>query len=130
MAPSRSRRTGSHKAHSLARQWKTKRRHRDLDQIHQDLLPENAAKLVRQEPDADLPGSAQHYCLHCARYFVDLKSMKDHFKSKVHKRRLKQLSEEPYTQEEAERAAGMGWYIPPKTIEVHTQPLDEMEESS
>lgn len=44
--------------------------------------------------------------------------------------RLKQLSEEPYTQEEAERAAGMGSYIPPKKIEVHTQPLDEMDESS
>ncbi|XP_063167883.1 zinc finger protein 593 [Candoia aspera] len=130
MAPRSSRRTGSHKTHSLARQWKTKRRRRDLDQIHQDMLPENAANLLRQEPDPDLPGNAQHYCLHCARYFIDLKSMKDHFRSKVHKKRLKQLSEEPYTQEEAERAAGMGSYIPPKKIEVHTQPLDEMDESS
>ncbi|XP_034976628.1 zinc finger protein 593 [Zootoca vivipara] len=129
MAPSRCRRTGSHKAHSLARQWKTKRRRRDLDQIHEDMLPEKSAKLLRQEPDPDMPGSAQHYCLHCARYFVDLKSMKDHFRSKVHKKRLKQLSEEPYTQEEAERAAGMGSYIPPKKVEVHTQPLEEMEES-
>lgn len=48
-------------------------------------------------------------------------------------RRLKQLSEEPYTQEEAERAAGMGSYIPPKKVQVQTQPLDEaleMEASS
>uniref|UniRef100_A0A0B8RPE2 Zinc finger protein 593 n=1 Tax=Philothamnus irregularis TaxID=1899461 RepID=A0A0B8RPE2_9SAUR len=130
MAPKSSRRTGSHKTHSLARQWKTKRRRRDLDQIHHDMVPENATKLLRQELDPDLPGSAQHYCLHCARYFIDLKSMKDHFRSKVHKKRLKQLSEEPYTQEEAERAAGMGSYIPPKKIEVHTQALDEMDESS
>ncbi|KAK9394732.1 zinc finger protein [Crotalus adamanteus] len=130
MAPKSSRRTGSHKAHSLARQWKTKRRRRDLDQIHHDMLPENATKLLRQELDPDLPGNAQHYCLHCARYFIDLKGMKDHFRSKVHKKRLKQLSEEPYTQEEAERAAGMGSYIAPKKIEVHTQPLDEMDESS
>ncbi|KAF7242376.1 hypothetical protein EYD10_11209 [Varanus komodoensis] len=130
MAPRSCRRTGSHKAHSLARQWKAKRRRRDLDQIHQDMLPENSSKLLRQEPDPDMPGSAQHYCLHCARYFIDLKSMKDHFRSKVHKKRLKQLSEEPYTQEEAERAAGMGSYIPPQKIEVHTQPLEEMEESS
>ncbi|XP_042296715.1 zinc finger protein 593 [Sceloporus undulatus] len=130
MAPKSSRRTGAHKTHSLARQWKTKRRRRDLDQINQDMRPENSAKLLRQDPDADMPGSAQHYCLHCARYFVDLKSMKDHFRSKVHKKRLKQLREEPYTQEEAERAAGMGSYIPPKKVEVHTQPLDEMEESS
>uniref|UniRef100_U3FAG4 Zinc finger protein 593 n=1 Tax=Micrurus fulvius TaxID=8637 RepID=U3FAG4_MICFL len=130
MAPKSSRRTGSHKPHSLGRQWKTKRRRRDLDQIHHDMLPENAMKLLRQELDPNLPGNAQHYCLHCARYFIDLKSMKDHFRSKVHKKRLKQLSEEPYTQEEAERAAGMGSYIPPKKIEVHTQPLDEMDESS
>ncbi|ETE58502.1 Zinc finger protein [Ophiophagus hannah] len=109
MAPKSCRRTGSHKTHSLARQWKTKRRRRDLDQIHHDMLPENATKLLRQELDPDLPGNALHYCLHCA---------------------LKQLSEEPYTQEEAERAAGMGSYIPPKKIEVHTQPLDEMDESS
>lgn len=39
--------------------------------------------------------------------------------------RLKQLREEPYTQEEAERAAGMGSYIPPKTIEVKTQSMEE-----
>ncbi|KGL72853.1 Zinc finger protein 593, partial [Tinamus guttatus] len=67
------------------------------------------------------------------RYFVDLSSMKEHFRSKVHKKRLKQLSEEPYTQEEAERAAGMGSYIPPKKVEVQTQPINEeveMEASS
>uniref|UniRef100_A0A8D0B0M6 Zinc finger protein 593 n=1 Tax=Salvator merianae TaxID=96440 RepID=A0A8D0B0M6_SALMN len=130
MAPRSSRRTGSHKSHSLARQWKAKRRRRDLDQIHHDMRPENSEKLLHQEPDPDMPGSAQHYCLHCARYFVDLKSMKDHFRSKVHKKRLKQLSEEPYTQEEAERAAGMGSYVLPKKIEVHTQPVEEMEEST
>ncbi|PKK17478.1 hypothetical protein A306_00000436 [Columba livia] len=48
------------------------------------------------------------------------------FRSKVHKKRLKQLREAPYTQEEAERAAGMGSYIPPKKVEVQTQPLDEV----
>lgn len=43
-------------------------------------------------------------------------------------RRLKQLREAPYTQEEAERAAGMGSYIPPKKVEVQTQPLEEVTE--
>ncbi|XP_023801770.1 zinc finger protein 593, partial [Cyanistes caeruleus] len=62
------------------------------------------------------------------RYFVDLNSMKEHFRSKVHKKRLKQLREAPYTQEEAERAAGMGSYIPPKKVEVQTQPLEEVTE--
>ncbi|CAJ0962240.1 unnamed protein product [Ranitomeya imitator] len=57
------------------------------------------------------------------RYFVDLKTLKEHFRTKVHKRRLKQLKEEPYTQEEAERAAGMGSYKPPKQVEVQTQEM-------
>lgn len=39
--------------------------------------------------------------------------------------RLKQLKEEPYTQAEADRAAGMGSYIPPKMIEVKTQEVEE-----
>lgn len=39
--------------------------------------------------------------------------------------RLKQLREEPYTQAEAERAAGMGSYVAPKTVEVHTQQVEE-----
>lgn len=66
MSPRSSRRTGAHRAHSLARQAKTKRRRRDLDEIHADLEPGRAARLLRQEPDPDLPGCAQFYCLHCA----------------------------------------------------------------
>uniref|UniRef100_A0AAV2JCJ6 Zinc finger protein 593 n=1 Tax=Knipowitschia caucasica TaxID=637954 RepID=A0AAV2JCJ6_KNICA len=81
--------------------------------------------MLNQEVDYDVTGNAQHYCLHCARYFVDLRSMKEHFKTKIHKRRLKQLSEEPYTQAEAERAAGMGSYIAAKKVEVKTQPVEE-----
>ncbi|KAG2460978.1 zinc finger protein 593 [Polypterus senegalus] len=125
----RSRKVGSHKSggkkKNISKLWKTKRRTKDLDQIHDDMKPGVAEKLLHQEVDYDIAGNAQHYCLHCARYFIDLKSLKEHFKTKVHKRRLKQLSETPYTQAEAERAAGMGSYIPPKKLEVKTQPLDE-----
>ena len=35
--------------------------------------------------------------------------------------RLKQLSVEPYSQEEAERAAGMGSYVPPQRLAVPTE---------
>ncbi|XP_068195320.1 zinc finger protein 593 isoform X2 [Antennarius striatus] len=109
----------------IAKTLKTKRKTKDLDQIHSDMKPETAAKLLNQEVDYDVTGCAQHYCLHCARYFIDMKALKEHFKSKVHKKRLKQLREEPYTQAEAERAAGMGSYIPPKVVEVKTQPVEE-----
>ncbi|XP_006631343.1 zinc finger protein 593 [Lepisosteus oculatus] len=124
----KSKSTGNHKSDkkkNIAKLWKTKRRTKDLDQIHEDMRAGNADKLLNQEVDYDVTGNAQHYCLHCARYFVDLKTLKEHFKTKVHKRRLKQLREEPYTQAEAERAAGMGSYIPPKAVEVHTQPVEE-----
>ncbi|CAI9580317.1 unnamed protein product [Staurois parvus] len=120
----RSKQVGNHKndkKKNIAKNWKTKRRVKDLDQIHEDMRPENAGRLLNQEIDYDVPGNAQHYCLHCARHFVDLKTLKEHFKTKVHKKRLKQLRDEPYTQEEAERAAGMGSYRPPKQIQVQTQ---------
>ncbi|AWP16414.1 Zinc finger protein 593 [Scophthalmus maximus] len=124
----KSKQTGNHKSDkkkNIAKTWKTKRRTKDLDQIHSDLKPETAAKLLQQDVDYDVTGGAQNYCLHCARYFVDLRSLKEHFKTKVHKRRLKQLREEPYTQAEADRAAGMGSYIAPKTVEVKTQSVEE-----
>ncbi|MBN3301942.1 zinc finger protein 593 [Amia ocellicauda] len=124
----KSKQIGNHKSDkkkNIAKQWKTKRRTKDLDQIHNDMKAGNMEKLLHQEVDHDVTGSAQNYCLHCARYFVDLKTLKDHFKTKIHKRRLKQLREEPYTQEEAERAAGMGSYIPHKAVEVQTQPVVE-----
>ncbi|NWQ84593.1 ZN593 protein, partial [Columbina picui] len=121
MSPRNGRRTGAHRAHSLARQLKTKRRRRDLDEIHVDLKPENAARLLRQEPDPDLPGCAQFYCLHCACVGRGRPRSRGGGPGG-----LKQLREAPYTQEEAERAAGMGSYIPPKKVEVQTQPLDEV----
>lgn len=48
--------------------------------------------------------------------------MKDHFKTKVHKRRLKALEDAPYSIEEAERAAGHGSYVPHKKRKMETQP--------
>lgn len=42
--------------------------------------------------------------------------------------RLKQLSVEPYSQEEAERAAGMGSYVPPQRLTVPTEVSTEVPE--
>ena len=46
--------------------YKTKRKTKDHDQIHQDLKLKNAVKLLNQSEDIDLTGSGQHYCVHCA----------------------------------------------------------------
>ncbi|KAJ8315097.1 hypothetical protein KUTeg_007247 [Tegillarca granosa] len=85
----------------LKEKYRTKRKTKDLDQIHEDMKPKNAEKLLDQNVDFDKPGAAQYYCLHCA---------------------IKALSIEPYTQEEADRAAGIGSYVAPKKVKVETQP--------
>lgn len=54
--------------------------------------------------------------------------MKEHFRSKVHKRRLKALELEPYTIEESERAAGFGSFVQAKKRKIETQPSKEGEQ--
>lgn len=54
--------------------------------------------------------------------------MKEHFRSKVHKRRLKALELEPYTVEESERAAGLGNFTQAKRRKIETQPSKGPEE--
>ncbi|RXG72567.1 Zinc finger protein [Armadillidium vulgare] len=94
-------------------------------EIDSDMKEENAPKLLKQEIDLDKPGSGQHYCLHCARYFITKEAMLSHFRAKGHKRRLKDLELEPYSQAEAERASGKGSYFEPKRRKIETQPIDE-----
>ncbi|KIM76478.1 hypothetical protein PILCRDRAFT_38420, partial [Piloderma croceum F 1598] len=65
-------------------------------------------KLEAQVLDFEKPGLAQHYCVECAKYFETDSALTSHWRSKVHKRRCKQLKEPAYTIEEAERAAGLG----------------------
>ncbi|XP_046665357.1 zinc finger protein 593 homolog [Homalodisca vitripennis] len=117
-----------HRGDPLKKKFKTKRKTKDLDEIDRDLKVECAEKLLNQEIDVDKPGNAQFYCLHCARYFIDDHSMKEHFRTKVHKRRLKALEIEPYTIEDSERAAGQGSFIQPKKRKIETQPTKGGEE--
>lgn len=109
----------------LKEKYRTRRKTKDLDQIHEDMIPKNATKLLDQDIDLDKPGSAQFYCLHCAKYFINNQALTEHFRSKPHKRRIKSLQIEPYTQAEADRAAGMGSYKEPKRLHVQTQPAKE-----
>lgn len=90
------------------RKYKTKRRTKDLDLIHDDLSSVHTIEnLKHQGFDEDKPGMGQYYCIHCARYFQDNKALKQHLKTKVHKRRVKQLNANPYTTLEAEAATGL-----------------------
>ncbi|EDU45889.1 UFD2 U1-like Zn-finger-containing protein [Pyrenophora tritici-repentis] len=87
---------------------KTRRHTRDLDQIHADLRDEkHLAQFKDAKPIEDLPGLGQYYCKECAKFFESDGNFVAHQKGKVHKRRVKQLREEPYSIKEAE--AGMGF---------------------
>lgn len=108
----------------LQRRWRVRNRRRDLDQIDDDLQT-RSAQLINQNVDLEKPGFAQFYCVHCAKYFIDDRSMQAHFRTKVHKRRLKALETEPYSIEESERAAGRGSFQKAKKRLMETQPTKE-----
>ena len=85
----------------------TKRRRRDVEQVFDDMTKKEQLETA-QPFDDDLPGCGQFYCVETARYFVDQKALDDHKKSRAYKRRVKELKEEtPFTQKDAEAAAGM-----------------------
>ncbi|TLD34351.1 hypothetical protein PspLS_01216 [Pyricularia sp. CBS 133598] len=87
---------------------KTRRKTRDVDQIKADLLsPKHLAQWKDTKASEDLPGLGRHYCIECAKWFETDYSLVEHRKGKPHKRRVKQLQEEPYTQKEAEAAIGL-----------------------
>ncbi|GAB4856646.1 hypothetical protein Ancab_014558 [Ancistrocladus abbreviatus] len=91
---------------------KTRRRSKFLqkgDDAVYDELQKQEGERRPMPPDDDLPGMGQYYCLHCDRYFSSLEVRDEHFKSKRHKKRLKQMAgPAPHTQLDAELAAGMG----------------------
>ncbi|XP_058813646.1 zinc finger protein 593 homolog [Topomyia yanbarensis] len=105
----------------LRRRWRLRSRKKDLDEIDSD-LKDNSEQLLNQEVDLDKPGFAQFYCIHCATYYINERALQDHFRTKVHKRRLKALEVEPYTLEDSLRAAGQGSFVQPQKRKIETQP--------
>lgn len=87
---------------------KTRRKTRDLDEIKADLLsPKHLEQYKKTKASEDLPGLGKHYCIECAKWFDTESTLVVHRRGKFHKRRVKQLKEEPYTQREAEAAVGL-----------------------
>ena len=87
---------------------KTRRRTRDIDQVHADLHEERHLQRYKEtKVPEDLPGLGEHYCTECAKWFESEANLTKHNKGKPHKKRVRQLKEVPYSQKEAEAAAGL-----------------------
>jgi len=87
---------------------KTRRYTRDIDQVKADLASKkHLLQFTTSKAQEDLPGLGQFYCIECAKWFEAENSLVTHRKGKGHKRRLKALKDEPYTQKEAEAAVGL-----------------------
>ncbi|MCJ1249447.1 Bud site selection protein 20 [Trapelia coarctata] len=90
------------------RRSKTKRRTRDLDQIHADLKSaKHLAEHKASKAAEDLPGLGQWYCTECAKWFEGEHNLLQHRRGKNHKRRVRLLKEEPHSQKAAEAAVGL-----------------------
>jgi len=75
------------KKRDISRAARTRARTKDLDQIHEDLKPENVEKIKNALPDPDLPGMGKNYCIPCARHFTSVEAYEAHMHTKLHKRR-------------------------------------------
>lgn len=90
------------------KRYKTKRRTRDLDLVYQDLSSKQLILALKNQPlDENKPGLGQYYCIECAKYFESQPTLDKHRVGKVHKRRLKDLRQRPYTPLESQAASGL-----------------------
>ena len=54
-----------------------------------------------------LPGGGRFYCQETAKHFINATALADHKKTKAFKKRCKELKKTPYSQAEADAAAGL-----------------------
>ena len=86
----------------ISKRRRTRNYRKDLDQIYEDVKPENVGKFSDLPVDEHLPGLGQHYCVTCSRFFVNKIALAGHYKTKQHKKNVKNVQEKPHTQKDAE----------------------------
>jgi len=79
----------------------------EKDDVTNEENDELGSAKMHFEYDPDLPGGGQFYCVETGRHFISAEALAAHKKTKGYKKRLKQLKEEKYTQDEANRGAGI-----------------------
>lgn len=74
-------------------------------------------------------GGGEFLCVECSRHFVSTMDLGKHQKTKIHKRRLKQLKDDPYSQAEAEQAAGLSTDNRRRDLIVPVKPSEDQAEA-
>jgi bud site selection protein 20 len=106
MGKAQRRRNNTSKNKQYQKIRRTRNKTKDIDEIIEDMKPENILKFSNLPIDENLPGLGQFYCIFCARYFINKSSLETHFKTKEHKKRVKRTKEEPYTVEDSLKYGG------------------------
>jgi bud site selection protein 20 len=94
------------------RKWRTRVRKPDFDQVHARIHAETPVAITKTDDDIEdaleLPGGGQFECVACSTFFISMAAKESHEKSKIHRKRLKKaMTEQPYTQKDAELAVGL-----------------------
>lgn len=104
------------------KRYKTKRRTKDLDLVYNDLASRESVHALKNQPlDETKPGLGQYYCVECAKYFENQEALDRHGKGKIHKRRLKDLRQRPYTPLESQASAGYNVQLFLDSVEKYKQ---------
>ena len=92
------------------RESKTRHYVKDVDQIHDELAVATSepSKKRKRPIDPDLPGLGQFYSAETDRHFISQEALDQHKRTKPYKKRIKELQKTPYSQLEANLAAGKG----------------------
>nr|OQO25726.1 hypothetical protein B0A51_04570 [Rachicladosporium sp. CCFEE 5018] len=105
---------------------KTRRYTRAPDQVHADLASQRHLELYHEtKAPEELPALGQYYCKECAKWYESETNFVAHQKGKPHKRRVKQLKDEPYSQKEAEAAIGLRTDNGRRKVEVEEMAVED-----
>ncbi|KKO74856.1 zinc finger protein [Vairimorpha ceranae] len=72
-----------------------------------DQIQNNIKNNIKPENLDEVPSNGKFYCMECDRFFISENSLASHLKTKVHKKRIKELKDVIHTQRHAEMAAGL-----------------------
>ncbi|MES1921111.1 hypothetical protein MHBO_002695 [Bonamia ostreae] len=129
----RYRRKKNHNKNKFWKRIRNKKPVSHIDQIQEQILSGKRYEKLKNEVDLDLPAAGQYECVQCAfnyllslillfkikilikffnlkrRFFSDENSLKSHKRTKLHKKMVKRIGEDIYTQKEADLAGGIGY---------------------